>query len=309
MLSAPNELYGDNAMDTKMMQQVSVLQRAATPGSLLKNVCQRWGVVLLLMSFGWMNPVAAQATFDQRHPAWTALLHKHVMLSENGNASSVRYRAFAQDREALRAYLGALSSVTRAEYAGWSRAQQMAFLINAYNAYTVELILTKYPDIESIKDLGGLLSSPWKKKFIPLLGATVSLDGIEHDMLRQRGVFDNPYIHFAVNCASIGCPMLREEAYVAEQLDAQLAHQAKRFMADRSRNRFGNDELEVSKIFDWYGGDFRLGHRGIHSLEAFFAQYAAQLADAPEQQAKIRAHAARITFLDYDWQLNDAKIR
>ncbi|MGD8911013.1 MAG: DUF547 domain-containing protein, partial [Chromatiales bacterium] len=93
---------------------------------------------------------------------------------------------------------------------------------NPYNAFTIELILTKYPGIESIKELGGLFRSPWKRRFFTLLGERRHLDNLEQDMIRAFGVFDEPRIHFALNCASIGCPMLRNEAYVAERLDLQL---------------------------------------------------------------------------------------
>ena len=253
------------------------------------------------------RPAAAQA-FDHRHAAWTALLRKHVVLIAGGSASQLRYAGMATDRAALKDYLAALAAVNRAAFDGFSKDQQKAFLINAYNAYTVELVLTKYPKLESIKDLGSLLQSPWKQKVAPLFGAAMTLDGIEHDTLRARGRYDDPRIHFAVNCASIGCPMLREEAFVAERLEAQLDEQALRFMSDRSRNRFStaNQRLEVSKIFDWYGEDFRLGHRGIASLPAFCARYADALSAVPAERELIRTEKAPIAHLEYDWRLNDA---
>jgi hypothetical protein len=253
-------------------------------------------------------PAHAQA-FDHAHAAWSTLLKKHIVLLRNGQASQVRYAGFAQDRDALKAYLATLSAVPRAAFDGWSKPQQMAFLINAYNAWTIELILTKYPDLKSIKDLGSFLASPWKQKIAPLLGTTMTLDQIEHDTLRKRGVYDDPRIHFAVNCASIGCPMLREEAFVGDRLDAQLDEQARRFMSDRTRNRYeaGKQRLEVSKIFDWYGEDFRLGHKGIDSLESFLAKHADSLADAPGDRDAIRGRKVAVSHLDYDWNLNDAK--
>jgi hypothetical protein len=192
--------------------------------------------------------------------------------------------------------------VPEASFKGWSPAAQQAFLMNAYNASTVELILTKYPELKSIKELGSLLSSPWKPKWIALLGGRLSLDDIEHGLLRARGVYDEPRVHFAVNCASIGCPMLREEAFVAERLPAQLAQQTERFMADRTRAR-----LELSKIFDWYGEDFTLGHQGIRSLKAFAGTHAERLADAPADRARLQSGDFGIAFLDYDWALNDAR--
>ncbi len=249
----------------------------------------------------------AQPAFDHNHAAWTALLKKHVVLIDGGKASQLRYAGMARDRAALKAYLGALASINAAAFDAFSKPQQMAFLINAYNAHTVELILTGYPKLASIKDLGSLIQSPWKKKIVPLLGGTLSLDGIEQDMLRARGRYDDPRIHFAVNCASIGCPPLREEAFVAERLDAQLDEQALRFMSDRTRNRWNaaKARLEVSKIFAWYGEDFKLGHRGIGSAAAFYARFADQLADAPADRERIRKQDASVAYLDYDWKLND----
>lgn len=259
-----------------------------------------------------LSPSAAHAQspgFDHGHASWTTLLRQHVRLVRSGQATQVAYAGFKADRAALKAYLDSLSAVTRAAFAGWPRAERQAFLINAYNAFTVELILTRYPDLKSIKDLGSLLSSPWKPKWITLLGNQVSLDDIEHAMLRKRGDYDDPRVHFAVNCASIGCPALREEAFVAARLDAQMDEQTLRFMSDRTRNRFNaqRGRLELSKIFDWYGEDFRLGHRGIGSLQAFAARYADQLADAPADRERIRAGGVDIAYTDYDWALNDVR--
>jgi Protein of unknown function, DUF547 len=263
---------------------------------------------VLALAAGVPGAAHAQAPgFDHSHAAWTALLKQHVRLLDGGKASQVRYAGFAADRAALKAYTDSLSAVSAGGFQAFSKPQQMAFLINAYNAFTVELILTRYPKLASIRDLGSLLSSPWKPKFIKLLGTEMSLDNIEHDTLRAKGRYDDPRIHFAVNCASIGCPMLREEAFVPERLDAQLDEQALRFLSDRSRNRYADGKLMVSKIFDWYGGDFKLGHRGIGSLPAFMARYAEVLADAPADRERIKAQGLDIGFLDYDWKLNDAR--
>jgi len=264
------------------------------------------GALLLSATAG----VRAQGTaFDHSHAAWTALLRRHVRLLRGGQATQLAYAGLQAERAALKAYLDKLSSVSPATFGGWSKAERQAFLINAYNAFTVERVLTKYPDLKSIKDLGSLFSGPWKPKWIPLLGAPVSLDDIEHAMLRQRGEHDDPRVHFAVNCASIGCPALREEAFVAARLDAQMDEQALRFMSDRTRNRLDvqRGQLALSKIFDWYGEDFRLGHRGIASLAAFAARYADVLADAPADRERIRAGRVDIVFTDYDWALNDAR--
>ncbi len=265
----------------------------------------------------WLGAVAARAqataaamtAFDHGHAAWTALLRRHVRVLRGGQASELGYAGLLADRAALASYLDALSTAGRSEVEGWSRPQRQAFLINAYNAFTVELVLSRYPALQSIRELGGLLQGPWKRRWIPLLGEKASLDDIEHGMLRARGAYDDPRVHFALNCASVGCPMLREEAYVAERLDAQLDDQARRFMSDRSRNRWSaaRGRLELSRIFDWYGEDFRLGHRGIASLAAFAARHAELLADGAADRERIRGASVPIAFLEYDWSLNDAR--
>lgn len=243
---------------------------------------------------------AAAQGFDHGHTAWDALLKKHVVVLQAGKASQVRYAQFARDRAALKGYLDILSGVGEAEFGTWSREQRMAFLINAYNAFTVEKVLTRYPDLKSIRDFGTVFGNPWKDRFFRLLGREETLDGIEHGMLRKPGAYDDARVHFAVNCASIGCPMLREEAYVAGRLDRQLEEQTRRFLSDRSRNRYANGRLEVSKIFDWFKEDF--GARG-----KFFSRFAAELADAPEGRQSVAEGKAPLAFLDYDWALNDAR--
>jgi len=253
-------------------------------------------------------PARALAAFDHQHQALTTLLAKHVQWSPEGHASQVDYVGFAADRPGLKAYLTQLAEVTQADFDGWNAAQRMAFLINAYNAWTVELILTGDSDITSIKDLGSLFSSPWKQEIAPLLGRTRSLDDIEHGLLRGAPDFAEPRIHFAVNCASIGCPALRPEAYTFNELDAQLADQTMRFLGDRSRNRVSADgkTLEISKVFDWYADDFTAKASALSPPAAFLAQYAAQFSADLAVQQRIRAGKLEFAFLDYDWSLNSA---
>lgn len=247
--------------------------------------------------------------FDHQHTAWTQFLKKHVVLVSNGNASQLNYKGAQEDRAALKAYLVSLSEVTPAQFETFSKPDQLAFLINAYNANTVEKVLTRYPNLKSIRDFGTLFNNPWKDPFIRLLGKEMTLDGIEHDTIRKPGVYDDPRIHFAVNCASVGCPSLREEAYTGKQIDKQLDEQLVRFLSDRTRNRYNaqKGQLEVSKIFDWYKKDFTSGLRGIASREAFFARYATLLTDTPDDQSKVKSAKLQLEFLDYDWSLNDKR--
>ena len=282
------------------------------PGCGVSVVMKRVAAALCLLAAA----SAAAQGFDHEHRAWTALLAKHVVVIDGGRASQVRYAGFRQDRAQLKGYLDALSGVTAEEFSGWTKPQQIAFLVNAYNAFTVEKVLTRYPDLKSIRDFGRVLGNPFRDRFFRLLGREFSLDAIEHDTLRRPGAYDEPRVHFAVNCASIGCPMLREEAYVAGRLDAQLEEQARRFLSDRSRNRYdpATGTLEVSRIFDWFKEDWTSGYRGfdgkaapIRSREEYFARYAPLLAETASGQQAIREHKAALRFLDYDWTLNDAK--
>lgn len=257
----------------------------------------------------------ARAQFDHTHAAWTVLLHKHVRVAPDGNSSRVDYKGFAADRTQLRAYLKSLSAVGADEYAKWSKPQQYAFLANAYNAFTVEKILTRYPNLKSIRDFGIVFDNPWKDRFFTLLGKPQHLDGIEHETMRAPGVFDDPRVHVAVNCASIGCPMLGRQAFTADRLDAQLEDLMRRFLSDRTRNRYDprTKTLELSQLFDWYADDFGkggksfLGYPGFASLADLGARYADVLADTDAGRAALRAGSAPIKFVEYDWSLNDAR--
>ena len=255
-----------------------------------------------------LGPVAAMAqSFDHGYAAWDALLKAHVRWLPDGKQSRVDYAGFARDRAALRRVLEAFSAVSATDFERWPATQRMAFLINAYNAFTVELVLTRYPDVASIRDLGSLFRSPWKIEFFSLLGARRHLDWVEHEQLRPK--YADPRIHAAVNCASIGCPALRPEAFTAARLEAQLEDGMQRFLGDRTRNRVRDGRLEVNPIFKWYREDFEKGQQGFARLEDVFARYAAQLSDRADEQAKLRERALPVTFLDYDWSLNDLAAR
>jgi Protein of unknown function, DUF547 len=265
--------------------------------------------ILIIISLWLLTVGSAWSQFDHSHTQWSALLKKHVVVLDGGKASQLRYAGMAAERAALKTYLDALAKVSEADFKGWTKNQQLAFLINAYNANMVEKILLRYPNIKSVWDYGKLIGNPFKDNFVSLFGRKMTLDNIEHDTIRAKGVHDDPRIHFAVNCASVGCPMLREEAYVAERLDAQLEEQAVRFVSDKSRNRYSAaaNALEVSEIFKWYAVDFTSGLKGIKSREQFFAKYASLLSDNAEHQKLIRDGKAEIKHLDYDWGLNDAR--
>lgn len=232
---------------------------------------------------------AAVCTFAQKAPShqqWDKLLKKQV------NASGlVNYKAFLKDKAELDAYLKTLSD--NAPQSNWSTSEQKAYWINAYNAFTVSLILQHYP-VKSIKDIAGniyKINTPWDIRFINIGGKKYDLNNIEHGILRKR--FDDPRIHFALVCASISCPRLRNEAYTASKLDAQLEDAGKEFLNDKSKNKISAGKAELSKYFSWYKGDFTKNG----SLADFINKYS---------QTKINGDT-KISYLDYNWNLNEQK--
>lgn len=252
-------------------------------------------LVLIAFCLSWTTLADA---FD--HGIWDGLLQRHVRPIRGGVATQVDYAGMARERALLKGYLDALAAVPEADFLRWPKPERLAFLINGYNAGTVELVLTAWPKLASIKDLGSLLTSPWKQRFMSLLGQTRSLDDIEQGLIRAKGRFDEPRIHFAVNCASIGCPALRPEAYTAARLEAQLADATRGFLADRTRNRAAAGALEVSSIFKWYGDDFV----PVGGLRTFLASQGTALGLTEAQRAAVVDGSLKIVFLDYDWRLN-----
>ena len=261
----------------------------------------------LMLLWALLTPSVGEA-FDHHHVAFTTLLHQHVTWSRTGHSSTADYAGFQRDHAGLEAYTNQLSAVTEDEFTHWSVAEQRAFLINAYNAFTIELILTRYPHITSIRDLGNIVfASPWKKRFFVLLESSRNLDDVEHQLLRKAPDFDEPRVHFALNCASLGCPALRPEAYDPNRLDAQLDDQVVRFLSDRSRNRFVSTPkamASVSPIFRWYAPDFQAGFHGISSVQQFLARYGSALADSADDRARIETGNFVLAYTDYDWALN-----
>ncbi len=246
---------------------------------------------------------AFSQSIDHNYAAWDALLKKHVKWLPDNKQSRANYKGFAADRAELKKVLESFSAVSAAQFSAFSKEQQMVFLINAYNAFTVEIILSKYPDIKSIKELGSFNRGPWKNEFFTLLGEKHHLDWIEHEQLRPK--YAEPRVHVAVNCASFGCPALFPEAFTAPKLDAMLEDGMRRFVGDRTRNRFEGGKLQVSNIFKWFKEDFEKGNKGFGKVEDVFAKYADLLTTDETTRNQIKAKSVSISHLDYDWSLND----
>lgn len=267
--------------------------------NILKRALPLGLVLILPISF---IPGHIYAQFD--HSIWDDLLKRHILVIEEGEATRLDYSAMLLDRTAVQKYLKQIASINRSEFDAWQLSDQLAFLINAYNAWTVELVLTEYPALRSIRQIGLLPFSAWRRNIVHLFGESHSLDNLEHDMIRGWGIYNEPRIHFALNCAAIGCPALRAEAYVGEHLNGQLHDNTRLFLRDRSRNYYSNNTLFVSSIFNWYAEDFELGWQGIDSVIEFLLNYSGELEIPEDRLSLLNKDAIRIRFLPYDWGLN-----
>ena len=220
------------------------------------------------------------------HQIWDDLLQEHVTPE-----GYVDYAGLQRDSVRFRQYLNLLSQ-GHPNDSNWTQREQLAYWYNAYNAFTVQLILDHYP-VNSIKDIkSGVpgLNTVWDIKFIRIEGREYDLNNLEHGIVRPN--FNEPRSHFALNCASISCPSLRNEAYVADRLDAQLDDQARVFLADPKKNFISPDAINVSKLFSWYGGDFTQDT----DLIAYLNQYA---------PVRIQPDA-KVNHTAYLWGLNTA---
>ncbi len=272
--------------------------------------------LLLILLLCFAPQIASAARFD--HAIWDELLREHVYMTHQGQASRVHYIGFASYHGQLKKYLEQLSKVRKSDFSDWDKSEQLAFLINAYNASTIEMMLRSYSSIFTLRAyapitfswkyrLISMLKNQRKLNFISLFGEFLSLDDLEEDIIRRPGNYDEPRIHFALNRASIDCPALRNRAYTGIELEEQLETATRTFLADRSRNRYNEEagKLEVSEIFDWYAEDFERGWRGWSSLAQFFAHYRDSLTNSPTTQELLTSENLEIQFLEFNWMLNE----
>ena len=254
---------------------------------------------LALFSCGVNAGNASSKPID--HTIFNSLLQKHVT-----SEGFVNYKGFIQDSVQFNQYLTLLkANHPNKEY--WSREEQLAYWINAYNAFTIKLIMNHYP-VKSIKDIKNgipFINSVWDIKFIKIEDKTYDLNNIEHDIIRKE--FNEPRIHFAVNCASYSCPQLRNEAFVAERLEEQLEEQAKSFFNDVRRNKIiSEDKIMLSNILKWYSTDFT--NKGLFSRVFGGKGRSEKLIDYVNPYVSIDiSQDADIEFIEYRWDLNEEK--
>ena len=201
----------------------------------MKTIYLTLGLSLISLTQGF--------AFDQSHQALTKII------KGKATQSGVKYASLKSQHPELKSYLQDLSKVKESEFKKWSSDERLSFLINLYNATTLNLVLDHYP-IKSLKDEVGGEKGPWKSNTVNVFGSITSLDKLENELIRKS--FNEPRIHFALNCASAGCPPLLDEAYKAKELNKQLEKQTKKFMANKSVNKLRGKTLTLSPLFDWF---------------------------------------------------------
>jgi hypothetical protein len=259
-----------------------------------------------------LSTVLHAAVFDHSYQTYSNLLGQVVHLSDDKKQTRVNYQQLALSNT-LNDFLTQVSALDKGRYEAWNKEQQLSFLINAYNGFTLKLIVDNWDQFKqgkakSIRDLGDSFGTPWKKKFFTLFGKKHALDDIEHEMIRRW--FTEPRIHTALVCAAVSCPPLRNEAFTAKQLTQQLDKQMHLFLADNSRNEIlASGKASLSSIFLWYRGDFEKGDGGFNSLFDLLSTYSDALlegdSDQQAQRAIMDSGTYPIIFKDYDWRLND----
>ncbi|MDJ0926377.1 MAG: DUF547 domain-containing protein [Gammaproteobacteria bacterium] len=236
----------------------------------------------------------ANSTVAVDHAPWQAFLDKYLDSNHESGINRVAYADVSDaDRSELQAYLQALTSIDPREL---NRDEQLAYWINLYNAATVEVILEHYP-VKSIRKIyGGLLGlGPWNREILVIADQDLSLNDVEHRILRP--IWQDPRIHYSVNCASIGCPNLLAQAYTADQADSQMTAAARAYVNHPRGAMFDDrDRLQVSSIYDWYQVDFGANEQELLEHLASYAE--------PELAARLRAYDGRLRY-DYDWNLNE----
>ena len=240
----------------------------------------------------WQSAIESnETTID--HSEWQEILDAYLVEDDQTGINYVAYAEFEDDDlQLLQDYIVSLSAIDPRQYSG---NEQQAYWINLYNALTIKLILDNYP-VESITKLGKNLTSfgPWDDSATRVAGQTLSLNDIEHNILRP--IWRDARVHFAVNCASIGCPNLQSVAYSASNLNELLDKGAAEYLAHPRGMHFEGDTLVLSKIFDWYGEDFGTNEQEVlHTLSTYAPQTAKET---------LRTYAGPIEY-EYDWSLNE----
>ncbi len=258
-------------------------------------------------------------------PAWgqsdpngmDASLYGKTLKNHVNDRGMVNYKALKDDPQDLDAYLTALAGVTEEDYSQWEEPQQIAFWINAYNGLTLKSIIDNYPikssffkSINTPKNSIRQIRGVWDKKTHRVMGKELSLNQIEHEILRVQ--FEEPRIHVALVRAAMGCPALRNEPYDGERLSRQLKDQSRRFLRNRAKLQIlrVNKVVSLSAIFKWYAKDFPAAYRprrpiGGHPKDTqAVIYYMSRHLDEP-QKGFLLAGDYRVTYLDYDWSLNE----
>lgn len=250
--------------------------------------------VFILVSMGMGE---AQAAYDHQYTHWQEVLRVHT------HEGRVNYKVLKENDNELKASIHAIESISKADFESFNIKQKKAFWINAYNVSVIKTIVDHYPikrgfslkAISSPSNSIQQIANVWDKPVLHVRGKDLSLNDIENKILRPE--FKDPRIHFAIVCASIGCPVIRSEPFTADDLDRQLSEQIRLFLSDPLKARYDKikDVLYLSPIFKWFKADFQQAG----GVVAFIKNYAsAGLFDGISERTQIQ-------WLGYDWNLNE----
>lgn len=248
------------------------------------NLNKSFYLLILILIFS--SQLSFASNFDNSYKDYSNVLTKYV------NKGLVDYKNLKNNSESLEKSLTEISKVEKSEYNEWRRDEKLAFLINLYNATTLKLIIDNYP-LKSIRDI----ETPWALKIVKLFGSNISLDILEHEVIRKE--FNEPRIHFVLVCAAKGCPILSSEPYKSTNLESQLDNATKTFLSDNTKNYIDNNKkvINLSPVFDWFKDDFTKKYGSVNKfLEPYFLN---------EKIYESEFSKFSIKYTTYDWSLNE----
>jgi len=244
-------------------------------------------IVIILFVLLLTNQLVNANALDQSNEQYAKVLNTYV------KDGLVDYTGLKSNPKNLSQYLKQTASINEETFKRWSKNEQLAFLINLYNAQTLDLIAENYP-IQSIKDIAGDSGGPWEQPIVTLFGEEITLNALEHEVIREN--YPEARVHFALVCAALGCPKLINEPYQPQILHKQLDQQTKVFLMDSDKNSIDTNEkvLRISPIFDWFKEDFiKQSGSAVEFVNPYFGNQATE--------------EFKIEYTDYNWSLNDLK--
>ncbi len=276
-----------------------------------------YGLLVVAVSVGLLGPTGAAYWASPQSLNFDYTLYSGILKAYVDDSGMVNYKQLKANRTNLDTFVQAMADLDPKQLAKWDEQTRLAFYINAYNALTLKAIIDNYPikaswlksrvyPKNSIRQIPGV----WKKIKFGVAGQQVTLDHIEHKILRKK--FHEPRIHMALVCAAMGCPPLRNEPYLPAKLDVQLSDQSRRFLKPPEKFRLVDNTLYLSPIFKWFGKDFVADYGSDKAFEGYGQPAAAVLSFisenvGPDVRERLKQLRLKLKYSDYDWSLNEQR--